>query len=212
MRRRYLGGIALVAVLAALMVLAVVPKAYGQTAKCFGKAATIEGTQGPDTIPGTFGSDVIVSFAGQDLVRGDADFSGTPEGGKDFICLGKGDDTADGADKTDRIKGGPGDDTLDGDNFPSTFRDFLYGQTGDDTFTGGQGGDVIRGSSGGDTIDVGQGTVNAGADNVKAGRGNDTINEAGDGAVDTIDCGLGLDTVIADANDKTMRCEMKTTP
>jgi len=49
---------------------------------------------------------------------------------------------------------------------------------------------------------VGAGTVNAGADTIKAGPGGDPINEAGDDAVDTIDCGSGTDTVVADANDR----------
>ncbi len=176
------------------------------------------GTQGPDTIAGQFQSeggarDGIKTFGGDDTVRGEADFSGTPEGNRNFICLGGGADVADGADKADKIMGGAGNDTLDGDNFPSLFGDTLIGNSGNDTFTGGQGNDRIVGGSGGDMVDVGAGTVNAGADNVSSGRGNDTINEAGDGRVDTINCGSGNDTVTADANDNVARnCESVTTP
>ena len=71
-------------------------------------------------------------------------------------------------------------------------------------------GDFFVGSAVGSAADgaIVRGTVNAGADTIRAGRGNDTINEAGDGARDTIDCGKGTDTVTADSNDRVARnCE-----
>lgn len=218
--RYYVLGVAL---LAAALVVALAPIAQsGEQQTCFNRAVNIPGTSGPDVIigdPQTVGdtdnpNDVIHGFGGQDNIRGEGDFGGNPEGGVDYICGGQGDDPfMDGADKKDFIMGGDGNDLLDGDNFPSPFRDFLFGNSGDDTFTGGQGNDHIEGGSGGDMVDVGAGTVNAGADNVASGRGNDTINEAGDGAVDTINCGSGRDTVTADANDNVSRnCEDVTTP
>ncbi len=211
-RRTYFGASAFVAAALLVVLLTAAPKAQSQEnrATCFGKKVEQEnkGTGGPDVINGQFAEeggkrDAIKTFGGDDIVRGEADFSGTPEGNIDLICLGKGDDVADGADKADKIKGGKGDDTLDGDNFPSPFGDTLIGNRGADTFTGGQGRDTIRGGKGPDTIDMGSGTtVNAGADRVFGGRGDDTINEFGDGARDTINCGGGEDTVFADENDR----------
>lgn len=179
----------------------------GDAGTCFGRDVTIAGTNGPDAIVGTFGTDVIKTFAGDDTVRGEADFAGAPEGGTDFICLGDGDDVADGADKADFIHGGPGNDILDGDNFPSPFGDRLFGGTGDDTFTGGQGADFMSGGPGNDMVDVGTGTVNQGADTVRAGSGDDLINEALDGSIDDIDAGPGNDTCIVDAADEVENCE-----
>ncbi|WP_162924316.1 calcium-binding protein [Rubrobacter indicoceani] len=172
---------------------------------CFGKAATITGTNGNDTIPGTFGRDVIVGLGGMDTIRGDADFAGNPSGGgSDFICgNGGGDPFIDGGDRRDFINGGGGNDVLDGDNFPSNFGDLLIGEDGNDVFTGGQGNDEIRGGNGDDDIDMGTGTtVNQGADTIFGGAGADEINESGDGANDRIDCGAGNDTAIIDRGDR----------
>lgn len=180
----------------------------GDAGTCFGRDVTIAGTNGPDAIVGTFGTDVIKTFAGDDVVRGEGDFAGLPDGDTDFICLGGGNDIADGAADADFINGGPGDDILDGDNFPSPFGDTLIGETGDDTFTGGQGPDDIRGGPGNDMIDVGTGTVNQGADTVNAGRGDDLIFEALDGSIDGIDAGPGNDTCIVDPNDQVENCEL----
>lgn len=130
----------------------------------------------------------------------------------DRICLGDGDDTADGADKQDFIMGGDGNDTLDGDNFPSLFRDNLYGEAGDDIFTGGQGNDRMFGGSDADAFDIGgveTTTISEGADVIDAGSGDDEAFED-DGFVDTIKCGPGTDTVIVDSFDKTTSCENKT--
>lgn len=73
-----------------------------RTVRCFGKAATIVGTSGPDRIRGTRRADVIVTLGGNDRVRG--------RGGKDRICGGKGRDRLAGGAGDDRINGGPGRD------------------------------------------------------------------------------------------------------
>lgn len=217
LRKRYFGVLFGAVVFVVMLVLMTAPAAESQRiGSCFGENPTRGGvgTNGDDNITGTFGRDVIKTFAGNDTVRGEANFAGEPGGARDLICLGDGADTADGAAKSDRIKGGPGNDTLDGDNFPSPFGDFLYGEAGDDTFTGGQGNDVIRGGTGNDMIDNGAGTtINQGADNVEGGPGDDTINEASDGSIDTIKGGDGEDTCIVDPADKTRGCEIRmTTP
>ena len=91
---------------------------------------------------------------------------------------GAGDDSLDASDGTDDLDGGPGKDVLDGG-------------FGDDHIVGGPGQDQIHG----DTPEGECGVVYC-----KLPFGNDTI-DARDGEVDSIDCGVGQDTVIADAND-----------
>jgi hypothetical protein len=89
-----------------------------------------------------------------------------------------GNDELIGADGTDRIDGGAGDDRLDGG-------------FGDDTIIGGPGKDIISGDgAGGD----------CGPLWCKYPYGNDTI-DARDGEIDSITCGAGTDTVLADAAD-----------
>ena len=66
--------------------------------KCFGRTATIIGTEGDDTLSGTTESDVIVGLGGKDTITG--------EGRIDFICGGGGDDI---------ISGGRGNDNISGD-------------------------------------------------------------------------------------------------
>jgi Ca2+-binding RTX toxin-like protein len=91
---------------------------------------------------------------------------------------GGGDDDIDASDGTDDIDGGAG-------------RDILDGGFGDDHIVGGPGQDQIHG----DTPEGECGVVYC-----KLPFGNDTI-EARDGEVDSIDCGVGQDRVVADAND-----------
>ena len=61
--------------------------------QCFGVAATIVGTPGPDTIVGTTGADVIAAGDGNDTING--------RGGDDRISGGRG---------RDEIHGGRGND------------------------------------------------------------------------------------------------------
>jgi len=89
-----------------------------------------------------------------------------------------GDDDLNGGDGPDKLDGGAGNDHLDGG-------------FGDDTITGGPGKDTISGDrAGGD----------CGPLWCKYPYGNDTI-DARDGEVDSITCGAGADTVLADAVD-----------
>lgn len=73
-----------------------------RVARCFGRAATIVGSSGPDRIRGTRRADVIVTLGGADRVRG--------RGGNDRICGGAGRDRLAGGGGDDRINGGPGRD------------------------------------------------------------------------------------------------------
>jgi hypothetical protein len=73
--------------------------------------------------------------------------------------------------------------------------DRLTGGGGDDVMIGKPGDDRLRGLGGDDTLVGG-----AGRDRLVAGRGDDTIHSR-DRARDTVRCGPGWDTVVADATD-----------
>src|ERR671925_1158077 len=72
------------AVLLVILFGAVLPTtgAYAQVSLCFGKQATIVGTEGDDSINGTKKGDVIVGIGGRDVIHG--------LGGADRICGGDG--------------------------------------------------------------------------------------------------------------------------
>ena len=89
----------------------------------------------------------------------------------------------------DTIHGGAGNDEIDGESDD----DVLFGGPGDDTIYGGHGNDQITGDAGADTL-VGDYTsccISNGADKIFAV----------DGAVDSVNCGGGADTLEADAGD-----------
>jgi Ca2+-binding RTX toxin-like protein len=148
-----------------------------------------------------------------DSVRQDLSFGGTPlpmtvEGGP-------GDDTIIGSPVADTLDGGDGNDVIDGGDGD----DVITGGFGDDRITGGRGNDTIRGNAGKDQIDGGDGDDDIdgglgddhiiggkGKDILKGDAGDDTI-DARDGEVDTINCGLGRDTLLRDSNDSFTRCE-----
>lgn len=104
---------------------------------------------------------------------------------------GKGDDTLRSNNTAHTLMGEDGSDTLIGNGGGDT----LWGGDGDDTILGGDGNDDIRGNAGDDKIDGG-----SGLDKIKGDSGLDTI-LAKDGEVDSISCGTGGGTVVADAND-----------
>jgi Ca2+-binding RTX toxin-like protein len=148
-----------------------------------------------------------------DSVKQDVSSGGTPlpmtvEGGL-------GDDTITGSPVADVLNGGDGNDVIDGGDG----EDVISGGFGDDHITGGRGNDTIRGNAGKDVIDGGDGaddidgglgddriTGGKGKDILKGDAGDDTI-DARDGEVDTINCGLGRDTLLRDSNDSFSRCE-----
>ncbi len=126
--------------------------------RCFGKRATIVGTNGADTLVGTDGDDVIVSLGGHDVIDAGK--------GNDLICSGNGNDAIDagpGDDKVragkgkDKVRGGDGDDTLIGDGgrdklFGDAGNDFLKGSAGNDRLKGSKGDDRCKGGKGKDTV------------------------------------------------------------
>lgn len=71
--------------------------------KCFGRPATIRGTQQTDVLRGSQGADVILASKGDDWVFG--------RGGNDRLCGGAGTDVVDGGPEDyDRLHGGRGHD------------------------------------------------------------------------------------------------------
>lgn len=159
---------------------------------CFGKPATIIGTDGPDVIYGTNGPDVIYAGGGDDTIYG--------LGGDDLICGGAGNDTIYGGPGNDKIAGGSGDDHLYGEGGDDTLdggagNDFLASGDGTNTLNGGIGGDTLDGGSGADTLNGG-----AGADILNGGGGNDVLNGGADN--DTLNGGAGNDILRGgDGND-----------
>jgi len=126
---------------------------------------------------------------------GDDKITGGPVA--DILDGGDGNDTIDGGDGDDVITGGFGDDQITGGNG----NDKIRGNAGNDVIAGDQGADDIDGGIGDDRIAGGKG-----ADILKGDAGADTI-DARDGEVDTINCGLGRDTLLRDSNDSFSRCE-----
>jgi hypothetical protein len=106
---------------------------------CFGRAATMVGTAGPDNLVGTAGPDVILGMGGDDTISG--------LGGDDRLCGGGGADVLLGGDGDDRLRGGVGDDRLEG----GPGADILKGKSGDDLLIGGDGPDVGHGGGGSDS-------------------------------------------------------------
>lgn len=103
------------------------------TPTCDGEAATLLGSDGPDTLVGGPGTDVIVGLGDDDVLVGG--------GGYDTLCGNGGDDV---------LRGGLG-------------ADVLLGGAGDDTLLGGGGNDVLIGGGGGDDVcDGGAGAADEG--------------------------------------------------
>lgn len=173
--------------------------------RCFGKAATIVGTNRRERLRGTARNDVIVARGGHDLIR-----SG---GGKDRICGGSGDDV---------ILAGPGRDLLDGDAggdflVGGPARDkilagsgnfhVLRGNQGNDALRGGPGFDILLGEAGNDRLDGGAGVFDRASfffsggpvtadlnTNLATGEGTDTMV-----AIEDLEGGQLGDTLIGNA-------------
>jgi len=136
-----------------------------------------------------FTRDGLTGPAGMQNLQVDADtefFIGATGG--DVYSGGPGNDFFDGQQGDDLISGGDGHDEL-------------YGDLGNDTIRGGKGPDYIEGGPGNDNIDGGPAR-----DVILAGDGADVI-KARDHQRDSIVCGNGKDTVIADRTDKLTGCE-----
>lgn len=111
-----------------------------------------------------------------------------------------------GTARADRLNGTAFGDALyglAGNDVISGFgqNDCLLGGAGNDRLFGGLGNDRLVGGLGNDTLTGGPGT-----DVFVAGPGNDVLN-ARDGRLETVNCGPGVDRVLADRNDRLIGCE-----
>jgi Ca2+-binding RTX toxin-like protein len=145
----------LTVVVVALVAGIVVPaNPAGAAPSCFGKRATIVGTNRDPfksvELNGTRRNDVIVSLAGSDVINGG--------GGDDLICGGGGDDYIKAGAGNDKVKGGALSDTI-------------YGGGGDDRMWGGANTDSLVGGRGKDRMFGGAGTE----DRLIGGRGDDIM-------------------------------------
>jgi Ca2+-binding RTX toxin-like protein len=148
-------------------------EAQAATPLCWGKAATIVGTEGDDLLVGhDLVSDVIYGAGGNDRIMGAEDWY-TSGKAPDFLCGGPGNDYVTGAGGPDKINGGDGDDRADG-----------Y-----------RGADVVQGNAGHDTlIDDMFEDMDSANDILKGGIGNDHITAAS--GLDKIYGEAGDDTLI----------------
>lgn len=175
-----------------------------------GPGGNCAGTSGDDQILGSGladrinakdGSDVVDARNGADtlLGAGDVDFL-HGENGKDVYFGGAGgDDISESGTHTgaDRMNGGP-----DGDNFEGGGSgDVIKGGRGPDNMFGDTGNDLIKGGRGSDPLMEGE----RGNDRLSGGHGHDDIDSAdgeNPGHRDSVECGTGMDHVIANKNDK----------
>ncbi len=115
-RRRFIAPAALALAVFLAMVPATLP-VDAAAPRCFGRNATVVGTNGDDELTGTNGRDVFVTRGGSDVINA--------KGGKDFICTGRGAfDVVFAGAGNDRVKtGGRGFDVV----FPGPGNDFVNG-------------------------------------------------------------------------------------
>src|SRR4051794_35722331 len=181
----------------------------GDTITGAGEPNLLRGGRGDDTLDGGGGSDVLEGGAGTDVasyasrvVPVTAALDGEPGDG----ASGE-NDTIDS--DVEGLTGGYEGDTLTGSSGANALNgrggnDVLNGAGGDDTLSGGDAADSLTGASGDDSLSGGDGAdaidPGTGADTVDAGPGDDVVH-ARDEARDTIACGDGADTVVADAYD-----------
>jgi hypothetical protein len=159
---------------------------YVSFSGCFGRLATLPGTDGNDQLIGTPGQDVIVGLGGDDRLTGN--------GGDDLICAGPG---------TDRVTAKAGHDRVAGQQG----NDFLYLQRGNDFGFGGSGADLLAGSFGADRLFGENGRDRllgaAGNDRLFGGLANDVI--LGAKGRDFIRGGPGRDRVVGGAGRNNVR-------
>ena len=150
---------------------------------CFGRTATISGTDQGETLQGTSGPDVIFGGGGDDIIHGG--------GGEDRICGGGSSDAVFGERAGDMIDGGPGDDYLSG----SRGDDAMIGGGGSqgnfgDVFDGGPGADAMTGTQLGDSF-----TPGPGRDTVRGGgsrAGSDSVRYWDSSAAVEVDLRTGV--------------------
>jgi hypothetical protein len=172
-----------------------------------GEDDRIDGKAGNDTLDGGGGSDSFNDGPGDDSAVGG--------GGNDELFDDVGRDTFVGGEGVDRINygarvngvtvtlDGKADDgeAGEGDNIGSDVEDVIGG-AGNDRIVAGPNGATLSGNGGNDSL-----TGSPTEDRIEGGDGDDTI-DSRDGGYDTVDCGSGNDTVLADLTDALHGCEV----
>jgi len=167
----------------------------------------IDGKAGNDQLDGAAGDDYLYDGAGDDTVTagpGNDNFYAGP--GRDTFSGGVGDDTVFYSDRTapvtvtlnDQADDGEGGE---GDNVASDI-ETVYGGAGNDTIVAGPVASRLIAGGGNDTL---KGSPDE--DRIEGNEGDDTI-DSRDGRYDSIDCGPGNDTVLADPDDGVSNCEV----
>lgn len=213
---------------------AVAPSQVLAVPTCFGRAATIVGTNGPDGLYGEPGvTDVIVGLGGNDSIGGGVDYPDQVPPKPDYICAGPGADIVKGSSGADHILGGDGNDEMEG-SFGS---DYMDGNVGDDkvydvdseyesvsdTLKGSQGNDEVIGDYGADLLYGGDGAdyLYEGscehASKLYGGPGNDTLSAwdfsygggscGGNGNPDRVQGDGGFDTAEVNPGDRVFTVE-----
>ena len=169
------------------------PSANTLNGFAFAGAVYFDGGAGDDALTGASGDDYLLGGVGLDRVSGsgDVDFTLT-----DVTLSGAGTDALDSIELA-TLTGGPASNSLSAAGFSGAAT--LSGEAGDDTLTGGSGADLLVGG--------------AGVDSFSAGAGNDAL-QSRDGVLETqVVCGVGADSVSADAADVTAGdCEQALVP
>ena len=175
------------------------PKAPTQPGCTTIKGALYVGTPARNVRNGSTKTDIMFGLAGNDVLRGAA--------GVDCLYGGVGADLLRGGSGADRMFGGTGNDRVEG----LSGNDQVNGQSGNDRLVGGTGNDTLAGAAGVDRL-----IDRSGRDRLSGGAGHDRIDardskNADRRRIDTITCGAGRDTVLADPRDRVARdCERVT--
>ena len=153
------------------------------------EASTGGTSEDSSTVSGALEDEASTGGTSDDALASDDDQTTADNDAEDLVLKGgKGDDILEGGAGDDRLRGGKGDDTLEG----GAGDDRLRGGKGDDTLEGGAGDDILKGGKGDDTLEGG-----AGDDILKGGKGDDTfVQDFSKPGSDTItDFNPGQDTI-----------------
>jgi Ca2+-binding RTX toxin-like protein len=167
----------------------------------------IDATNNDDTLSGGVGGDYIADLGGNDQIDGgpggDVWIAGT---GTDVFTGGDGDDTADYSGRANPVaivlNGQPVSGEAGENDAVGADVEGAFGGAGNDTIVGNALGNRLSGGGGNDTI-----TGGAAEDRVEGQEGDDRI-DTRDGRFDSIDCGAGTDTLLADPGDSATNCEI----
>jgi Ca2+-binding RTX toxin-like protein len=166
----------------------------------------ITGTANADNLEGTNANDSMIADAGDDSISSDGSGNDTLLGGDgndNLIDVGVGHDFLDGGMGNDTLDGGMGSDTLDGgggDDYLSDSEDYYYYSSQDSLF-GGDGNDtlVLNYGNYNSTLDGGTGADSLYSSysdiSLLLGGDDDDILEVGYGGNNTLEGGLGDDTL-----------------